>query len=104
MLNISVNSIGVGLSALSSVVIVIIVVVLVIFVLVLLSLNKLLADIVPGPDPDQWMRVRKESGETLNSWGENVTLFRVGYRDGTLLVVYISYNRLIARTSSPAHS
>lgn len=63
-----------------------------------------LADIVPGPDPDQWMRVRKESGETLNSWGENVTLFRVGYRDGTLLVVYISYNRLIARTSSPAHS
>lgn len=57
--------------------------------LLVLATNALysypLGDLLPGPEPSSWVKVRKESGETLNGWGESVSLLRVGYREGVLL-------------------
>lgn len=45
------------------------------------------------------VQIRKESGETINAWGESVDGFRVGRRDGKLLIVYWCFNRLVGRKS-----
>lgn len=45
-----------------------------------------LGDILIDSNPDQWKRVKKESGENVSLWGENVTSpFNVDYREGKLL-------------------
>lgn len=89
--------------------------------------STILDDLLPSPDPDQWTKVRvlpfffqvrvssdillrstvqlrKESGETINAWGESVDGFRVGRRDGKLLVVYWCFNRLVGRESKSQES
>lgn len=62
-----------------------------------------LADLLPAADPDAWARVRKDDGETVSAWGESVSGFQAGRRDGKLLVLYWCLNRLSGRASSSPH-
>lgn len=60
-----------------------------------------LGQLLPSADPDSWLRVRKDSGQTISAWGESVSGFRVGQRKMRPLVLYWCLNRLSGRTLQP---
>ncbi|CED84061.1 RhoGEF GTPase [Phaffia rhodozyma] len=63
------------------------------------DLGKILVD----ANPDNWKITRKESGEVLSAWGENVnSVCKIGYREEILQIVYSCYNKLVGQTTLKA--
>jgi hypothetical protein len=61
-----------------------------------------LSKLLPTGDPASWTTTKKDSGEVLSGWGENVSFFHWGHRLGVLLIAYCCYNKVsFSPSSSP---